>query len=140
MDNSYLDLEPKDESPMDTVLGHAITYRIAVGPNAGRKVFTLQTVAAMDMPSHCRLAKLDGFSLHAGVATEAHQRRKLERAFGIFGVIPVKTHPAQLVGVAPTWTNVAHRERSKPAVCCQTPVMRKTGLPRAIKLTTTGRL
>ena len=79
MDNSYLDLEPKDESPMDTVLGHAITYRIAVGPNAGRKVFTLQTVPATDPSSRCQLARLDGFSLHAGVATEAHQRHKLER-------------------------------------------------------------
>jgi hypothetical protein len=36
MDNSYLELEPRDAGPMDTVLGHAITYRIAVGPNAGR--------------------------------------------------------------------------------------------------------
>lgn len=79
MDSSYLDLEPGNASPLDTVLGHAITYRIAVGPNAGRKVFTLQTVPAMETPARRQLAQLDGFSLHAGVATQAHQRHKLER-------------------------------------------------------------
>ena len=38
-ENAYLDLQPEDESPMDTIIGHSITYRIATGPNAGRKVF-----------------------------------------------------------------------------------------------------
>jgi hypothetical protein len=31
---------------MDQLLGHSITYRIAVGPQQGRKVFTLQTLPA----------------------------------------------------------------------------------------------
>jgi len=31
--------------PLDDLLGHSITYRIAVGPRAGQKLFTLQTVA-----------------------------------------------------------------------------------------------
>ena len=35
---------------MDQLLGHSITYRIAVGPQAGRKVFTLQTLPACDEP------------------------------------------------------------------------------------------
>jgi hypothetical protein len=29
---------------MDDLIGHSITYRIAVGPRAGQKLFTLQTV------------------------------------------------------------------------------------------------
>lgn len=33
---------------MDQLLGHSITYRIAVGPRAGRKVFTLQKLPACD--------------------------------------------------------------------------------------------
>ena len=33
---------------MDQLLGASITYRIAVGPNQGRKVFTLQTLPAWD--------------------------------------------------------------------------------------------
>jgi hypothetical protein len=48
--------------------GHSITYRIAVGPQAGRKVFTLQTLLASDEPFDDGVGKVAGFSLHAGVA------------------------------------------------------------------------
>jgi hypothetical protein len=66
---------------LEALLGHSITYRIAVGPNEGRKAFTLQTVAAaLSAPAGDeRLAKRSGFSLHAGVAAAAHQRDKVER-------------------------------------------------------------
>lgn len=80
-ENSYLALDAVDEDAMTPLLGHSITYRIAVGPQAGRKVFTLQTLPACDpedqfgdMPG-----KVAGFSLHAGVAAKAHERSKLER-------------------------------------------------------------
>ncbi len=42
-ENSYLTLDAVDEGPMDQLLGHSITYRIAVGPQQGRKVFALLT-------------------------------------------------------------------------------------------------
>ena len=35
---------------MNTLFGHSVTYRIAVGPHQGRKVFTLQTLPAIDEP------------------------------------------------------------------------------------------
>jgi hypothetical protein len=38
-ENSYLTLEPDDEDAMVQLQGHSITYRIAVGPQQGRKVF-----------------------------------------------------------------------------------------------------
>ena len=57
-------------------MGHSISYSIAVGPHAGRKVFTLQTLPACDEPD---AGKVAGFSLHAGVATKADERKKLER-------------------------------------------------------------
>lgn len=80
IENTYLQLEPPDESAMNDLLGHSITYRIAVGPQAGRKAFTLQTIPAREQDhDHPNLAKTAGFSLHAGVAAKAHQRRKLER-------------------------------------------------------------
>jgi hypothetical protein len=41
---SYLALEPDDDNVMVQLQGHSITYRIAVGPQQGRKVFTLQTL------------------------------------------------------------------------------------------------
>ncbi len=35
-ENSYLTSDAVDEDPMAQLLGHSITYRIAVGPQAGR--------------------------------------------------------------------------------------------------------
>jgi len=80
IENTYLQLSAPDESAINDLLGHSITYRIAVGPQAGRKAFTLQTVPARQKDrDNSQLAKTAGFSLHAGVAAQAHQRRKLER-------------------------------------------------------------
>ena len=58
----------------------ATTYRIAVGPQAGRKVFTLQTLPACEPDDYADTAgKVSGFSLHAGVAARSDERKKLER-------------------------------------------------------------
>jgi len=75
----YLATEAVDEGSMDQLIGHSITYRIAVGPQAGRKVFTLQTLPASEEPFDDPVGQVAGFSLHAGVAAKAHQRQKLER-------------------------------------------------------------
>ncbi len=66
---------------MSQLRGHSITYRIAVGPHAGRKVFTLQTLPASDPEDEFANSpgNVAGFSLHAGVAAKAHERKKLER-------------------------------------------------------------
>ena len=56
--NSYLTADAADEEneeTMNRLLGSSITYRIAMGPHQGRKVFT--------------------FLLHAGVATRANLTR-----------------------------------------------------------------
>ncbi len=39
IENTYLALESTDVSTMDDLLGHSISYRIAVGPHADRKAF-----------------------------------------------------------------------------------------------------
>ena len=85
-ESSYLALEPDDDDVMVQLQGHSITYRIAVGPQQGRKVFTLRTLppdedslGGTPPAGSDRVAKETGFSLHAGVSTEAHQRDKLER-------------------------------------------------------------
>jgi len=79
--NSYLTLDGLDEDPMQDIQSHSVTYRIAMGPQRGRKVFALQTIPPKpDLPPGSdRVAKLAGFSLHAGVAAKAHQRDKIER-------------------------------------------------------------
>ena len=80
-ENSYLASDAVDDDPMTQLLGHSITYRIAVGPQQGRKVFTLQTLPACDPEDQFgdTVGKVAGFSLHAGIAAKAHERNKLER-------------------------------------------------------------
>lgn len=80
IENSYLNLDHLEQDSMQDVHGHSITYRIAVGPQQGKKVFTLQTLMPKEEDQrYSQLAKANGFSLHAGVATQAHERKKLER-------------------------------------------------------------
>ena len=50
VENSYLAGDEREAEPMGQLLGSSITYRIAVGPQQGRKVFTLQTLPACDEP------------------------------------------------------------------------------------------
>ena len=70
-----------DEDPSNQLFGSSITYRIVVGPQQGRKVITLQTLPDLetDSPFSCSVGEVAGFSLHAGVATKANERAKLER-------------------------------------------------------------
>lgn len=80
-EQDYLQLEGLDEESacMDSLRGHSITYRIALGRHVGRKAFTLQTLPAAESHSDEQLAKANGFSLHAGVWAGANDRAKLER-------------------------------------------------------------
>jgi len=79
-ENSYLAPEVVPEDPMAQLLGHSITYRIAVGPQAGRKVYTLQTLPGSEPDEFVdTAARVSGFSLHAGVSARADERKKLER-------------------------------------------------------------
>ncbi|MGA7799578.1 MAG: IS91 family transposase [Gammaproteobacteria bacterium] len=80
-ENSYLAGDTTDDDPLNPLLGSSITYRIAIGPHAGRKVFTLQTLPACEpeAPFGDTVGKVAGFSLHAGVAARADERKKLER-------------------------------------------------------------
>ena len=52
-----------------------------MGPQAGRKALVLRTITALagEEPRNERVAKAHGFSLHAGVCCEAHQRDLRER-------------------------------------------------------------
>ena len=79
-ENSYLASDAVEDDPMNPLLGHSITYRVAVGPQAGRKVFTLQTLPACEPEDQFgdTVGKVAGFSLHAGVAATADERGKLE--------------------------------------------------------------
>jgi hypothetical protein len=66
--------------PLSDFLSFAAPYRIAMGPQQGRKVFTLQTLPDCGNDQFAsRVGNVAGFSLHAGVAAgaiaeEAHER------------------------------------------------------------------
>ncbi len=62
---------------LDAVRMSSITYRIATGKHAGREVATLQTIPADADPPEGDAGKVGGFSLHAGVAAQAHESTKL---------------------------------------------------------------
>jgi len=80
IDNSYLNLDGLAPDPMQDLHGHSITYRVALGAQRGKKVFTLQTMPAqVDGESGSQVGSMAGFSLHAGVATRGNERAKLER-------------------------------------------------------------
>jgi hypothetical protein len=58
----------------------AITYRIAFGPRVGQKVLTLRgAMPRQGKAGQPLCADIDGFSLHAAVRVEAHDRKRLEQ-------------------------------------------------------------
>lgn len=58
-ENSYLNLEG-DEDPMQQVLGCSVSYRIAIGLQQGRKVFTLQTIPVWRHVARMQVEGQDG--------------------------------------------------------------------------------
>jgi len=86
-------VDASDEDPTNQLLGSSVTYRIAVGPQQGQKVFTLQTLPDAGSDNLCTtvVGEVSGFSLHAGVATKANQREKLERLCRYITRPPVST-------------------------------------------------
>ena len=94
IENAWLSAEAAGTGPLDDLLGHSITYRIAVGPRAGQKLFTLQTVPARLHGlegDHNGAARAGGFSLHAGLDIQPGQRAKLERLCRYVSRPPVAT-------------------------------------------------
>ena len=79
--SEYLDLMQDEDDAMGAIVGASITYRLAFGPNAGRKALTLQTVPVRteQRKGDDLVSQQAGFSLHAGIACKSHQRKKLER-------------------------------------------------------------
>ena len=77
-EHEHLDFEPAEA--LDQLIGASIHYRIAIGPNAGKKALTLRTLPAQPGPfASTLLARQPGFSLHAATRCEANQRDKLEK-------------------------------------------------------------
>ncbi len=86
-------VDASDEDPTNQLLGSSVTYRIAVGPQQGRKVFTLQTLPDIESDNLGinNAGEVAGFSLHAGVTARANEREKLERLCRYVTRPPVST-------------------------------------------------
>lgn len=92
-ENQYLAEYALSDGDMRDHQGFSVHYRISVGPQKGRKVFTLQTLAAVPdgMTKSGLLGNVAGFSLHAGVSAKANERDKLERLCRYIARPPVST-------------------------------------------------
>ena len=107
----------------DELRGHSITYRIALGPHAGRKALTLRTLPSSGEFEQ-GLARANGFSLHAGVVAAADERDKLERLCRYITRPAVSTDVFVTVGaIGKTgWTSLhrdalRRRRASHPSIC-----------------------
>ena len=79
-DEPELTLPIDDDDTFSKLQKSSITYRFATGPSRGKKALVLKTVVDGDHNSSSGLvAKNSGFSLHAGVNTDSHERDKLEK-------------------------------------------------------------
>lgn len=78
-ESSFLSDSAGSDDGLDALRMSSVTYRIATGAQAGRKVATLQTLPGDAGPVEGDAGQIGGFSLHAGVAAEAHESQKLER-------------------------------------------------------------
>ena len=81
-ESAWLHLDPaEDTDAMPLIQASSISYRIAFGPQQGRKAFMIRTIRPLDRPDPGleRVAKANGFSLHAGVSCAGHERNKRER-------------------------------------------------------------
>jgi hypothetical protein len=69
-----------DEDTLSKLQATSVTYRFATGKSKGKKAIVLKSVTDTDHSALMGLvAKNSGFSMHAGVATFAHERDKLEK-------------------------------------------------------------
>ena len=100
-ERAWLSGDPDQRGSLDDLIGHSITYRIAVGPRAGQKVFTLQSVPAQpEREGRHGAAEAGGFSLHAGLDIQPGERAKLERLCRYVSRQPVAT---ERLALTPSW-------------------------------------
>ena len=77
-EGSYL-AETDSDGALRSLQAASCTYRIALGPRAGQKVLSLQSLPSQARPSAPELrVNAHGFSLHAAVRWGTDQRKELE--------------------------------------------------------------
>jgi len=83
MGQTYLaepDVDCEEACTLRPLQAAAVIYRIAFGPRAGQNVLTLRGTMQREATARQSVcAEIDGFSLHAAVRVEAHDRKRLEQ-------------------------------------------------------------
>ena len=83
MGQTYLaepDADGEESRTLRPLQAAAVTYRIAFGPRAGQRVLTPRGAMPRDgTASQPLCADIEGFSMHAAVRVEAHDRKRLEQ-------------------------------------------------------------
>lgn len=74
IDNAFLVLPIDDEDSLLYLQAASVSYRIAIGSDIGKKVFTLQRLPAKEEDNYGQLAQISGFSLHAVTSCEVVRR------------------------------------------------------------------
>jgi hypothetical protein len=75
---AYLN-DPHPDDPLTSLHAAAGSYRIALGPRAGKKAMHIRTLEAQESTKGQRCVESNGFSLHADVSCGRGERKKLER-------------------------------------------------------------
>ncbi len=70
-------LKEEGEEALEPLQAAACSYRIALGPRRGKKVWAIKMAEAQEESTRC--VKFNGFSLHADVRCGKGERKKLER-------------------------------------------------------------
>jgi hypothetical protein len=75
---AYLN-DPSPDDPLLLLHAAAESYRIALGPRAGKKAMHVRTLEAQESVTGQRCVESNGLSLHANVSRGRGERKKLER-------------------------------------------------------------
>ena len=108
---------PRIDRALGSLRAAACTYRIALGPRAGQKVVSLQTVPSQaEPPTEQRCVNAQGFSLHAEVCCAAHQRKKLEsQGQGLALLGAPRTQHCAATSPVPRYLHLAQRHLENTA-------------------------
>ena len=104
-DRTYL-AETATDGALRSLQAASCTYRIALGPRAGQKVLSLQSLPSAARPSAPELrVNAHGFSLHAAVRWRADQRKNWSTSAAISPGQPSPTNGSSVTAPAKSCCN-----------------------------------
>jgi hypothetical protein len=111
----WLDLEPADA--IDNLAAASIRYRIALGPEAGRRTLTLKNpgLTRSDTVPKALTADQNGFSLNAAVACQPHERHRLEYLCRYITPVRGRVPPSASSGFPPIVPVRSSNDSSNPS-------------------------